>query len=336
MVVRIAYDGGSSASANPLVIDEHSSVSGSLIRSISLSDRSTPFSMAATSGTEGVLLRSVDGRFVSLAGYRAPVGTPGVTGALGERLVARIDGAGSVDLTTVVADAYVRSGIRAAASVDGNQYWLAGNLAASVPDAGGGVRYVVQGSAGSTSAVLTDIANIMSVFVSSNGVVYASTAQPVPLPDGGSVGPVVLSLGMTPMSVSVPQRLPGVAVPEPQGFAVLDLSAAVPGDDTVYVTNNDVNGGVRRYSFNGQAWTQTARFLPGSPDGGPSSVSCTQVAAQQVGADVIVLCTTAEFSANRVVKFVDVQGASGNLSAGQTLTRAPPQQIYRGVAFSPR
>ena len=159
------------------------------------------------------------------------------------------------------------------------------------------------------------------------------------VPDGGMSGfSRVFSLGPAPMSFTSTQTyLAGINVASPQGIAVLDLRVAVAGDDAAYVVDTASAGGVRKYTYDGTAWAESAQFILGVTDGGVGvNTSCLQVAARQVGNDVIVLCTTSEPHANRVVKFVDVGGASTGQPVGSTLTTAPAFQAYRGVAFSPQ
>jgi hypothetical protein len=70
-------------------------------------------------------------------------------------------------------------------------------------------------------------------------------------------------------------------------------------------------------------------------DGGVfvSTAACNHVAAERVGADVVILCTSGDL---RVVKYVDVGGTSSVAPVATVLTVAPPSTVYRGVAFSPQ
>ncbi len=289
------------------------------------------FSGSATS--DGVVNRSLNGVYVTVTGYLAPERTPGVVNAVGiNRCVVRVDGAGTVDQTTIVSDAYQSNNLRSAATVDGTNYWLAG----ATIDAG--VRLVVHGSSGASTGIYSIITNARVTSLTSSGL-YVSTGTGS-VPDGGFSR--VIALRPAPISATSSQiYLSGVNLTGPQGLAVLDLNIMVAGDDTAYIVDTAGAGGVRKYTFDGSVWTERAQFILGVggvtlPDGGVSATTCLQVAAKQVGPDVVLLCTTSELHSNRVVRFVDVGGGSTGQPPGTTLTTAPTFQVYRGVAFSPQ
>ncbi len=345
MVLRIGFDGGTAAPsgiATPGYLDEHSSDTGSWTRTIVLSTGSSPVNFSGSATSDGVLNRSVNGQYVTATGYvAAERSTAVVTTAGVNRCVLRVNAAGTIDQTTLVNDAYQWNNIRSAATVDGTNYWLGGtstNNTAANADAG--VRLVVHGSSGTTTGIYNVISNARVTYLSSNAL-YVTTGSGT-FPDGGMGGfSRVVSLGAAPMSFTATQTyLAGVNMANPQGVAVLDLNTTIAGDDTAYIVDTSSAGGVRKFAFNGTSWTETAQFILGVggalSDGGTSNTSCLQVAAKQVGSDIVVLCTTSETHTNRVVKFVDVGGASTGQPAGTTLTTAPPFQAYRGVAFSPQ
>jgi hypothetical protein len=75
---------------------------------------------------EGKLLRSLDGRFVTLAGYGVGPGSRLTSGDV-PRVVARIDASGAIDVTTRVI-AFDRHSIEGALTIDGSRYWSFGTL----------------------------------------------------------------------------------------------------------------------------------------------------------------------------------------------------------------
>jgi len=117
-----------------------------------------------SSKSEGALMLSTDERYLTYIGYQAPVGTEGVSnsytpaahpasdpGPYYNRAIARIGIDGSIDDSTVLGDAYSGDNPRAAISVDGTQFYTAGN-ADNDPSSIGtlGARYTTLGSNTST------------------------------------------------------------------------------------------------------------------------------------------------------------------------------------------
>ncbi|MBL8918246.1 MAG: hypothetical protein JNJ54_05260, partial [Myxococcaceae bacterium] len=344
MVLRVGFDGGTASPSGvgtPGYLDEHASDTGAWVRSIVLSNppvAGSPLVFSGSATSDGVVNRSVDGQYVTVTGYLSAINTSAVVTAPNvTRCVARVNAAGAVDFSTLVNDAYQWNNIRSAATNNGAVYWLGGTSTNNTPaNQDAGVRLVVHGSAGPTTSIYNIVTNIRATFLTSNAL-YASTGSGT-APDGGTEFSRVFSLGPTPMAQTSTQiYLGGINLNNPQGIAVLDLSATVAGDDTIYVSDTNSAGGVRKFTFNGMVWTETAQFILGVTDGGVGvNTSCLQVAAKQVGPDIVVLCTTSETHTNRVVRFVDVGGASTGQPVGATIVTAPAFQAFRGVAFSPQ
>jgi hypothetical protein len=117
-----------------------------------------------SSKSEGALMLSVDGSFLSYMGYAGPVGAegvsnsyttgaplPGNTAPLFDRAVALIEADGSTSVTDE-SNAYSGDNPRAAITVDGTQLYMAGNADSTIaPDGSGpgttiGARYGMPGS----------------------------------------------------------------------------------------------------------------------------------------------------------------------------------------------
>ncbi|MDD1751234.1 MAG: hypothetical protein LUO89_15330, partial [Methanothrix sp.] len=187
MVVRLNGTADAGADAAPtststaVFLEERNISDGSLVRTIAMptamSGNNQPFTMSGSASSEGQLTTSVDGHSVVLTGFAA---APGVTkiaststdgGAL--RVVARVDSAGNVDTTTEVAT-FDGFDIRAAATVDGGSFWAVG---AGASDAGGnaGVQYVLVGSTGASTNILSVPANTRTVGIY-GGQLYMGTS----------------------------------------------------------------------------------------------------------------------------------------------------------------
>ena len=136
------------------------SPNASPLRTLSLTGITTSFS----SKSEGALMLSQDRRFLTYMGYAGPVGAGGVsnsydtaanlagnTNPLFDREVALIAADGSVSLT-IESNAYSGDNPRAAISVDGTQFYMAGNADSTIAKDGTGpgttigVRYGTPGS----------------------------------------------------------------------------------------------------------------------------------------------------------------------------------------------
>ncbi len=178
---RIRYDGNTFGSAEtyPTIFDDATitGIQGSIhidevaaspgapvLRTKALTGITTSFS----SKSEGALTRSTDGRYLTYMGYDGPVGAEGVSNSYTpganlagntapqfNREVARIDANGDVLLTDET-NAYSGDNPRAAASVDGDAFYMVGNSDSTLASDGTGpgttigVRY---GTPGSTSSI---------------------------------------------------------------------------------------------------------------------------------------------------------------------------------------
>src|SRR6185295_6465114 len=102
--------GGLVNTGNAVFIDEVLA-DGSPVRSIpmplAINGNNHRLVASGTASSEGLISRSVDGHFVMLTGYDAPLPTTGLAGTSGAavpRVVGRLAADGSVDTTTIVTD----------------------------------------------------------------------------------------------------------------------------------------------------------------------------------------------------------------------------------------
>jgi hypothetical protein len=120
----------------------------------------------------------------------------------------------------------------------------------------------------------------------------------------------------------------------PYAFVFFDRNPTVAGLDTLYLTDDrspesdGTGGGIQKWTFNGSAWTRVATFS----EVGRGAASFRGVAGAMTSAGVILVASTAESRANRLVVFVD----EGSLAVtGTVIATAPSNMIFRGVARSP-
>ena len=284
--------------------------------------RTRPLTLSGIATSEGALSLSLDGRYLALAGYATAPGRASVAISTNvERIVARVDAAGTVDTTTSLGDAFSGSNARSAASVDGTAFWIGGSS--------GGVWYASLGGTGLTQIVS-----------SPDNVRLVATLR----------RPTLRMLG----DIADDDRIHGRQRPahhrhsrrrcsaghaaighEPLRFRPFRSQPDRRGLDTLYLTDDrspesdGSGGGVQKWTFDGSAWTRVATFAAV----GGGSASFRGVTGTVTAGGVTLVASTAESNANRLVVFVD-EGSSD--VTGTVIATAPSNTIFRGVALSPR
>jgi hypothetical protein len=285
-----------------------------------------PIGISGTATSEGALELSANGAYLTLAGYGA---TPGTTGPGGgtingstsaevPRVVARIDGAGEVDTSTALADAFSASNVRGAVSNDGSEFWVTGDGGSTTSGTVKNASIAYASSLGaSTSTGLTSSPKQGRVPVIAGGNLYMSTSK--------SPGPGVFRVGSG-LPTTTGQSVASIgAEADPYGFVLLKLNQASPGPDTLYVADGTA-GGIFKYSLVGSSWV-----AEGSAPG-PALGSLT---GKVEGSAVQLYATTND--GLDVLSFSDSSGAEAPISGGSytTIATAPLNTVYRGIAFAP-
>jgi hypothetical protein len=267
------------------------------------------------SPSEGMLTLSADGRYLLTAGYNAPVGTAAASAASTTvaRTVARISGGRSVDISTVLPDAFSGNSIRSAASLDGSTYWVAGVGSST------GLRYAAAG-AGASSSLSTTVNNTRVVRIVRNNVYFSTGAGtpgiyllgPASNTGAGQAATLLISTG---------------AGSSPYSFVLLDRNPAVAGVDAAYIA--DENTGIGKWAFDGSTWAKVGslatnvRGLTGTlnPDGSATLYATTRSSA----------------GSNELVTATDVNPYNAPISSAATtsLFKAPANVALRGVEFAP-
>jgi hypothetical protein len=262
VVVSVAT--GSNTAA--VSLDEYTPA-GALVQSIALptapSGTNRQLTLRGNASSEGFLGVSTDGRYLLLAGYDAPVGTPGTTieastAVAIPRVVARVDLAGTVDTSTALVDAYdgsasTQGNVRAVASVDGQSFWLSGTGITATA----GIRYVA--ATGATSSLLLNAGaptncRVVGIF---DGQLYTSSAS------GAFLGVGTVGTGLP--------TLPGQQLTLLPGFPVSGGTAAASTYDffwadpsTVYVADDNAPastvGGISKWTLSGGTWSRAYRL----------------------------------------------------------------------------
>ncbi|HEX4445293.1 MAG TPA: hypothetical protein VH044_01095, partial [Polyangiaceae bacterium] len=277
---------------------------------------------SGTASSEGLISRSVDGKFVVLTGYDSaiPAASSVVASAAATtpRVVGRLDASGNVDTTTALTDYADANNPRSVASTNGIDFWVTG--------AAGGIRKASLG--GTTSTQLsTTVVNLRQVDIfASQLYVTDSSGSAVRLGTVGSGLPTTAGQTIT--------NLPGFATStgSPYAFFFADLDPTTPGLDTLYVV--DDAAGLTKYSLVSNAWvsngtvgvaTDTYRGLTGVVSGTTVTLYTTRKGG------------TAATGGGELATITDASGFNAALTGTPTLlATAIANTAFRGVALAPQ
>ncbi|BAU44230.1 Ig-like domain-containing protein [Leptolyngbya sp. O-77] len=326
-IVVLRVGDGSAAltnAATAVFLDEYDT-NGNLLQSIpmptAVNGSNRRMTLSGTSLSQGSLTLSVNGQFLTVAGYDAAVGTDDVTkteSAATNRVVALIDGNGVIDTSTRISDGFNRDEPRGVATTDGTEFWVAGVS----NNNSGGVRYVSYGSSGTSTQLTTPDRASRSLGIY-NGQLYLTATGT------GFVGLNTVGTG-TPTSGSHTLTLRAVAGQLPYEFVLLDRDASIAGVDTLYVADYSgltTSRGIHKFSFDGTNWISRGRYDAGQIIG---------LAGKVVGGTVELYGTQVTAANNSLVRIVDTAAFNQNISGSlTTLAVAGANRIFRGVAFSP-
>jgi hypothetical protein len=317
VVVRVGTGtGGLTTSATAVFLDEYTT-SGSLVASRPLPTTATVTGNAALtlagSGTaEGALQLSADGRYLTLAGYNATVGTGSVSTSGVDRVVARVElSTGTIDTTTRITDGYTANSIRSAVTDDGSRFWTGGNGSGGT----GGTRLVTLGSTGASTQISTTVTNTRVVEIAGGQLYTSAATAPV-------IGVATVGTGLPTAAGQPTTQL--VNTPNAYGYAFLDRSPTVAGVDTLYVA--DQAGGLFKFSFNGSTWTARSSFAG----------QLTGLTARDNGTSVDLYATSGTGSGNSIIRITDTAAFDENLSATSTpIATAGANTAFRGLELTP-
>lgn len=290
------------------------------------------FTNSGTATSDGILQRSVDGRFFLLAGYSARPGTAAVVADPSPRVIARVTVDGGVADTSTTLEAYTSNNMRAVASVDGTAYWTAGT---GPTDAGiAGVRYVTHGATDASVELFAALPNTRGVGIF-GGQLYASTGTAIPgAAAAAGVTTQLFSVGVgLPTAPTTAQGLPGMpdAGALLSNFALFDRVASEPGVDLAYVADQTQGVGIRKFVRMAGQWQEQVRFNRGLALDGGTDGGCLHLAAAEMGSDVVLACSTNDPAPNRVVGWVDLGGQALSSPQGVTVCEAANGTVFRGV-----
>jgi len=322
-VVRVGDGSAALTNASTATFIEERQLDGTQVGSplalpTAASGGNMPLTLSGSASSDGALALSGDGRFLTLAGYGEPPGTAGVVGIAAttiNRVVARVDVAGTINTTTRFNFAFSANNVRSAASADGSGFWIGGNGNSTTQ----GVWYNPLGNNGGEVQIISTPGNTRWVQVI-GGQLYVT--------GNGSnlVGVDTIGTGLPTTTGQTAALLPGLASGgSPFGYVLLDVNSTVVGLDTLYVADDGTTAGIKKYTFNGTIWS-AAGTLNASP-----ATGFRGLAGYAVSGTVTLIASTIASSQNQLVVFVD----NGTSVTANSIRTADANTVLRGVALSP-
>ncbi|HZH35445.1 MAG TPA: VCBS repeat-containing protein [Pyrinomonadaceae bacterium] len=306
---------------------------GTLVQSIALpttaSGSNRQLIANGTSSAEGFITRSSDGRYLIVTGYARNLGGTGAVSAATSadvpRVIGRIDANGVIDTSTAITDTFSGANIRSATSTNGTDFWAVGSS--------NGVRYLTLGSSTTTQINTggTPPTNLRQVNIFDNQL-YVSHDTTV----GATTIVSAVGTGVPTTTGQTVNSLPGVPIAADTGanayaFFFADLSAAVPGVDTLYIADEET--GLRKFSLVSGTWTSNGAIGVNADDyrgvtGVVSGTSVTLYATRKGGSGAT--------GGGELVSLVDASGYNGTITGEPTLlATAALNTAFRGVALAP-
>lgn len=294
---------------NSVFVDQFTT-NGALAGSLAIPDEgANALLQSGSASSEGALTRSADGRLLLLAGYNIALTNAAILNAslskaaasVVPRALGAVDALGGFALVGVTTNQYGGDNMRAGASDGRGNYWGAGGNS--------GTYYFGDGPTNTVQAINANSTVIQDV----GGNLYFSTSK---LLQG------IWKINGTPAApASAASILNSGPSGSPYGFAFS------PDLNTVYLADDSLtgSGGIQRWDFNGSSWTLAYAFTS------LTNAGARGVAVDFSGANPVIYATTAENTANRLVKITD----TGVNSPVTTLATAGVNQLFRSVMLAP-
>jgi hypothetical protein len=324
--------------ATAVFVDEYSP-SGTLIQRLALPQANSGSSTHAVTvggfdNTTGMLSRSANGLYLTLAGFDTTPGTANPNNTT-NRTVARIDGGGTIDTSTVLSGFRSGAAVRGAVSSDGTQFWVTGQGNSS----NFGMRYVTLGATSSQAVVTASNSTAFSINYPAifDNTLYATssfTGQPfiqinpaggglptsgLPLPNSDMVSPPGLDSASN----------PGFSGGESQ-FVFFHRNGSGTAPDTLYVA--DRSNGLMKFSFNGTSWVKEGTVNLSGVNAGLTGLTGYITSK----GNVVLYGSAGSLNGNELVKFTDTAAFNAPINGSfSVLATSAAGSEFRGVAFAP-
>lgn len=322
VVLRVG-DGSAalSSAAQPVFLDEFSSLTGQLVQSKALpttvSGSNRRLTLSGTATSEGALTLSANKQYLCLAGYDTTVGTASVSGVAVGKVAAIVSATGSINTQTgiVAGSGFNTNNVRGAVTNDGTGVWLCGAGSSN----SGGTFYVPANSfTSSPTKISTSPTNTRTINIF-GGQLYTSAAS------SGFYGVSQVGTGLPTTSGQTTSLLSGVNDSSNYAFVVFDANANEPGNDLIYVADdNTTKGGIIKYSKVGGTWVSNGKIAASRSMRGLALVNaCGKIRGYVSSQDTIYT-------------FTDVAGYNQPMNATLApLVAKQTNTVFRGIAFTP-
>lgn len=318
-VVRVGTGAAAlDTSSTETFIDRIALPGGAVLGTINLptaaSGANYPLTIRGDAFVQGRLHRSLDGHFVTMAGYATPPGTADIDLAWTvPRVVARVHVGPTIEIdttTTATSDSLNIFVPYAAVTTDGTKFWMAG--------ASGGISYMALGNTGAATVVSHDSGGLMTPEL--------VTVRDLDFLNGGFVGCSVTSgARLFQYPPPLPTTLTAASTPAPTYTGNTAGIAAFqrPGDsDIIYVCDGS---GLARWEATGSTWTMKLAL----------TTPCRGITGYpQAGKFVLIGVPYLAASSNQLFMLVD-DPASTTVPTPTTIATAPTNTAYRGVSLPP-
>lgn len=322
VVVRIG-DGAAplSSAAQPVFLDEFSSLTGQLVQSKALpttvSGSNRRLTLSGTATSEGALALSANKQFLCLAGYDTTVGTAGVSGIIVGKVAAIVSAGGNINTQTGIAagSGFNSGNMRAAITNNGNEVWFAGSGSSN----SGGTYYVPANTFTSSPTKLSSTPSNTRTVNIYGGQLYISSAS------SGFYGVSQVGTGLPTTSGQTTSLLPGVNDSSNYAFVVFDANANEAGNDLIYVADDNTSkGGIIKYSKVGGIWVNNGKIAASRSMRGLALLNaCGKIRGYVSSQDTIYT-------------FTDLAGYNQPMNATLVpLVAKQANTVFRGIAFAP-
>ncbi|MGA2138136.1 MAG: hypothetical protein ABSH14_04660, partial [Verrucomicrobiia bacterium] len=294
----------------------------------------SPLIDSGTAFGNGLITRSVDGRFILVTGFGATINQFTISlgstyGTDAPRVIGLVDGNGHIDTTTTQTNSFVNGEqLRSACSTDGTNLWFSGD-----GSGGAGVRYTTRGLG--VAANFPTIANIRQLNIFNNQLYFSTFSGST------SVNVVTNNVpGTVPTTTTnaVVGGLNGLTnLPSPWAFVMFKLHAGGADPlDTLYVADGTAYV-VWKFSLSGGIWNNVGSIesdaVVGMTGKTRISGSTTNVDLWMTGGGGTLTGGTLLYAAT------DPTGYNADPGSGVTaffpLAAATTNVSFRGIAFAP-
>jgi hypothetical protein len=287
-----------------------------------------------TSTSFGFLSRSVDGRYLTMAGANIPGGTVGSvfgTSAFPNRTIARVDASGAVDTTTRFNAAGTTP--RSAVSTNGTDLWWSGDTGSGTT---GAVRFTTLGSSTSGNLLVNNVTapyntRVLGIY---NNQLYASSSVGIGSPSVSYRGVYSLGTGLEQTGSLAGTMIVGGAAGN-TGSADSSYQFFFANQNTLYVADDAssvASRGIQKWINNGSSWSKVWNATPVDTSGMRALTGVVDPGAGTVA--LYGITATASGSVNQLVSMLDTLAGS-TAPSFTTLATSPENYVFRGVALAP-